>query len=76
MVTVLMMSAEMATLGILKRKVFWNEGYDVIISVRFVTNKILSRDPDYIAEMVMWPKFDISTISRTSMREVVVTSIL
>ena len=53
MVTVLMMSAEMATLGILKRKVFWNEGYDVIISVRFVNNKILSRDPDYIAEMVM-----------------------
>ena len=30
-VTILMMSAKMATLSILKIKVFWNKGYDVII---------------------------------------------
>ena len=44
MVTILMMSAKMATLGLLKIKVFWNKGYDVIISVNDVTNKTLSRD--------------------------------
>ena len=36
MVTVLMMSAKMATLGLLKIKVFGNKGYDVIISVSFI----------------------------------------
>ena len=44
MVTTLMMSAKMATLGLLKIKVFWNKGYDVIIYVHDVTNKILSGD--------------------------------
>ena len=39
-----MMSAKMATLGLLKLKVFWNKGYGVIISVYDITNKILSRD--------------------------------
>ena len=42
MVKILMMSAKMATPGLLKIKVFWNKGYDVIISVHDVTNKILS----------------------------------
>ena len=32
MITILMMSAKMATPGILKIKVFWNKGYDVITS--------------------------------------------
>ena len=73
MVTILMMSAKMATLGLLKIKVFWNKGYDVIISVHDVTNKILSRDSNYIVDVVMWPKFGNS---RTSMREVIITSIL
>ena len=44
MVTILMMSAKIATPGLLKVKVFRNKGYDVIISVHDVTNKILSRD--------------------------------
>ena len=40
-----MMSAEMTTAGFLKiTTVFSNKGYDVIISVDGVTNKILSRD--------------------------------
>ena len=73
MVAILMMSAKLATLGLLKIKVFWNKGYDVIISVHDVTNKILSRDSNYIVDVVMWPKFGNSSIS---MREVIITSIL
>ena len=73
LVIVLMMSAKMATPGLLKITVFWNKGYDVIISVHDVTNKILSRDSNYIIDVVMWPKFGNSSIS---MREVITTSIL
>ena len=68
-----MMSAKMATPGLLKIKVFWNKGYDVIISVHDVTNKILSRDSNYIIDVVMWPKFGNCSIS---MRKVIITSIL
>ena len=67
------MSAKMASLGLLKIKVFWNKGYDVIISVHDVTNKILSRNSNYIVDVVMWPKFGNSSIS---MGEVIITSIL
>ena len=73
MVTILMMSAKMATPGLLKIKVFWNKGYDVIIYVHDVTNKILSRDSNYGVNVVMWSKFGDSSIS---VREVVITSIL
>ena len=73
MVTILMMSAKMATPGLLKIGVFWKKGYDVIISVHDVTNKILSRDSNYIVDVVMWPKFGNSSIS---VREVIITSIL
>ena len=73
MVTILMMSAKLATLGLLKIKVFWNKGYDVIIFVYDVINKNLSRDSNYIVDVVMWPKFGNSS---TSMREVIITSIL
>ena len=38
-VTILMMSAKMATPGLLEIKVFLNKGYDVIIYVHYVTNK-------------------------------------
>ena len=62
MVAILMMSAKMATLGLLKIKVFWNKGYDVIIYVHDVTNKILSRDSNYIVDVVMWSKFGNSSI--------------
>ena len=73
MVTILIMSAKMATPGLLKIRVFWNEGYDVIISVHDVTNKILSCDLNYIIDAVMWPKFGNCT---TSIRKVIITSIL
>ena len=68
-----MISAKMGTPGLLKITVFWNKGYDVIISVDDVTNKILSRDSNYIVDVFMWPKFGNSSIS---MKEVITTPIL
>ena len=68
-----MMSAKMATLSLLKIKVFWNKGYDVIISVYDVTSKVLSYESNYILDVVMWPKFGSSS---TSMGKVIITSIL
>ena len=64
MVAILMMSTKMATLGLFKIKVFWNKGYDVIISAYDVISKHLSRDSNYIIH-VMWLKFGNSS---TSMR--------
>ena len=68
-----MMSAKMATPGLLKITIFWNKDYDVIIPVDDVTNKTLLRDSNYIVEVFMWPKFGNSSIF---MREVITTSIL
>ena len=51
MVTILMVSAKMATLGLLKIKVFLNKGYDVLIFAHDVTNQILSRDSYYIVDV-------------------------
>ena len=68
-----MMPAKLATLGLLKIKVTWNKDYDVIISVPDVTNKILSRYSYYIVDVVIWQKFDNSSIFMT---EVIKTSIL
>ena len=65
----ILMSAKLATLGLLKIKVFWNEGSDVITFVQDVTNKVLSRDSNYIIDMVMLAKYSIS------MREVIMTLI-
>ena len=49
-----MMSAKMATQGLLKiKKGFLGKGYDVIISVHDVTNKILSCDSNHIVNVVM-----------------------
>ena len=67
-----MMSAKMATPGIFKIKVFQNNVYDVITSVHDLTNKILSRDSNYIEDVVMWPKSGNSSISLT---EVILTTI-
>ena len=68
----ILISPKLATLGLLKIKVLWNKCYDVIISAYDVTNKILSRDSNYIVDVVMWPKFGNSSIS---MREVIIISI-
>ena len=71
MATSLIVSAKLATQGLLKIKVFRNKGYDVIIYVHDVNNQILLRDSNYIADAVMRPKFGNSSIS---MREVIITS--
>ena len=68
-----MMSAKMATPGLLKITVFWNKGYDVLIPVDDVVNKIWSCDSSFIVDVFMWPKFGNSSIS---MRKVITTSIL
>ena len=73
MVTILMMLAKMATLDLLKIKVFWKQICDVIVSVRDVTNKVLLGESNYIVNMIMWPKLCNSSIS---MGEVIMTSIL
>ena len=48
-----MMPAKMAILGLLKIKVFWNKGYDAIVSIHDITNNILSCDSNYIVDMVI-----------------------
>ena len=68
-----MMSAKLATLGLLKIKVFWNKEHEVIIFVHDVTNKSISRDPNYTVDAVMRPKFGNSGIS---MKEVIIKTVL
>ena len=70
MLAVLMTSAKLATLGL---KAVWNKGYDIIIYLHDVTNKISSRDSNYIVNVVMWAKFGNSSIS---MREFIVKAIV
>ena len=73
MVAILMILAKLATPVILKTKVFWNKGCEIITSVHHNTIKILSRDSNYRVDVVMRQKFGNSSIS---MREVITTSIL
>ena len=73
MVTILMMSAKITTPRYFKIRVFWNKGYDVIIFVHDVTKKILSRDSNYIIDMIMWPKFGNCSVS---LRKGTITSTL
>ena len=72
LVKIPMMSAKMATPGPLKIEVFWNKGY-VIIPVQDVSNRILSCDSNFIADVAICPKFGKVSIS---MRQVIITSIL
>ena len=57
-----MMLVKMATLALLKIKIFRNKDYNVIIYVHDVTNKMLSRDSNYIVNIAMWLKFGNSSI--------------
>ena len=57
-----MMWANLAIPGFLRIKVFWNNSHNVIFFVYDVTNKILSRDSNYIIDLVMRPKFDDCSI--------------
>ena len=60
------MSTKMATLDLLKIKVFWNKSYDVI-------NQTLSLDSNYIVDVVMRLKFGTCSIY---MRAIIITAIL
>ena len=51
MITILMMSANMTTLVLLKIEVFWNKDYDVIIFFLDVTNNVSSRDSSYAVDI-------------------------
>ena len=70
MVTILMIPAKMATLDLLKIKVFWNKGYDVIVFVYDAMNKNLSRDSNYTVYVVKslvtlalpWKEYDLNFI--------------
>ena len=53
MIAIFMISAKLATLGLLKIKIFWNKGYDVMISLHDVINNILSRESNYIVDFVI-----------------------
>ena len=63
----------MAAPSLLKIKLFWKIVYDVIFFVYDITSKILSRDSNYIVDVVMCPQFGNSSIS---MGKVMKTSIL
>ena len=70
MAAILMISAKMATLGLLQTKLFeikalWRPNFSP-----WHHNKILSCDSNYIADMIMWLNFSNSSIS---IREVIIT---
>ena len=52
MVAILMLSPNWL-LGLLKINLFQKKGYDVIIFVHDVINKVLSRDSNYITDVAM-----------------------
>ena len=55
----ILISAKLATLGLLKIKVFRNKGYDAIISVHNFSHKTLSRTQIILQ---MWP-FDQGVVT-------------
>ena len=71
MVTILIMLAKMATLSLLKVEVFLNTIHiKYHVQKHHYTNKILSRDSNYIVDVVIGPNFGNSSIS---MRENIIT---
>ena len=66
MVISLTMSAKLATLGLLKIKLFSNKGHGVIIYVHDVTKEILAFDSNYVVDVVMRPKFGNCSISMSN----------
>ena len=78
---ILMMSAKMATPGLLEITVFWNEGYDVTISVDDVTNKyfmtwfslyyMCSFDQSLVTLAFLWQKLSKSQFYKDLTRQTV-----
>ena len=54
MIAIFMMSAKLASLGLLKITVFWNKGNEVIAFAYNATSKFLSRESNCIVDVVMW----------------------
>ena len=50
---IFIMSAKLATPGLLKIKPFKNKAYDIITSIHDITNKILLHDSNYMVDVVM-----------------------
>ena len=75
MVAILMMSAKLAALDLLKINIFSNKIYDVIISFHDITEKIKFY---HVTQMIlyMWSCETIFGNSSISMRKVIKTSIL
>ena len=67
MVAILMVSAKLTSLGLLKIKVFWKKIYDVMIYFNDVNSKFLWGESNYVVDLTLWAKFGNSGIS---MREV------
>ena len=66
MVAILILLAKLGPPGFLKKKVFWNKGYEVIIFAYAVVNNILSRNSNYIVDLVvMWLKFSKNFYERS-----------
>ena len=54
---------KLATSCLLKTKIFWKKGYDVVIFFHDVTSKILSHESNYIVDVAIRSKFVNSSIS-------------
>ena len=54
---------KLATPCLLKTKIFWKKGYDVVIFFHDITSKILSHESNYIVDVAIWSKFGNSSIS-------------
>ena len=54
---------KLATSCLLKTKIFWKKGYDVVIFFHDVNSKILSHESNYIVDVAIWSKFGNSSIS-------------
>ena len=67
---ILIVSAKLVTLGLLKTKIFWNEFITFVLDV---TNKPLPLESNYIVDVAMWTMFGNSSIS---LKEVIITSVL
>ena len=52
MIVILMMLAKLV--ANIWSTLFWNKGYDVIIFIQDVIGNILSRDSNYIVDMIIW----------------------
>ena len=77
MVTNLTMSGKV--IGLLKIKVFWNEGYDAITFTHGFAYKILLNNSNYIVDVAIWPTFGNFSVTeevREDVREVIINSVL